>query len=118
MDLTRNEIPQLSNVDFRHVENMFTVKEDQDGFTYYDLTDTVYINPNELSPILFSEHSVSIGDNFYSLSRRYYDNTNLWWIIATVNRIDNPFDLQTMVGDTIKIPIKSLVSEILSVLRQ
>lgn len=114
MDKRRKDIIDLQNVDIRHLENMFVVKEDSDGRYYYDLTDTIFMNPDTMNPLLFEEHEVTSIDTLYGLSLRYFDTRSLWWLVGVVNNINDPFDLNDMVGETIKIPIKSIVSEILT----
>jgi hypothetical protein len=116
MDKRRKDIQELSNLDNRHLENMFIVKTDSDDNYYYDLTDSLYINPDTMDPLLFGSYDIKGGDTLYSISDKYYGTTNLWWVVGTTNRIDNPFDIENMVGTTIKIPIKSVVGEILAVI--
>lgn len=47
------------------------------------------------------------------LAARYYGTrmSGLWWIIAHVNDIDDPFAIEP--GDTIRIPSKTLVNAII-----
>jgi hypothetical protein len=116
MDKRSADIPELSSLDSRHLENMFIVKTDSDDNYYYDLTDSLYLNPDTMDSLLFGSYDIQGGDTLYSISNKYYGTTTLWWVVGTTNRIDNPFDLESMVGVSIKIPIKSVVGEILSVI--
>ena len=116
MDKKRKQIKELSNIDLKHLENMFVIKQDNDGVYYYDLTDTIYMNPDDLTPTSYQEYKISNGDNFYSLSYRYYNTFQLWWVIAIVNNIDNPFEINNMIGKIIKIPVISVVNQILRVI--
>ena len=118
MNRKRTQIPELRNIDFRHLENMFSVKKGSDGRFYYDLTDTIFINPDTMSPLLFEEHVLVNGDTLYSLSQKYYETRNLWWLIGITNNINDPFELDNMTGQTINIPINSIVGEILNTISQ
>lgn len=116
MDKRRKDIAELSNLDNQHFENMFNVKTDGDDNYYYDLSDSLYINPDTMDPVLFGSYAIKGGDTLYSISELYYGTMNLWWVVGTTNRIDNPFDLENMIGDIIRLPIKSVVGEIISVI--
>jgi len=116
MDKRRKDISDIPNLGSQHLENMFTVKTDSDGGYYYDLTDTLYIDPDTMDPLLFGSYAIKGGDTLYSISRSFYDTSDLWWLVGITNRIDNPFDIDDMVGEVIKIPIKSVVGEIVSVI--
>lgn len=47
-------------------------------------------------------HRVSYGDTLWRLAFKYYGNSKLWWIIADVNNIINPFELT--IGVDLLIP--------------
>ena len=52
-------------------------------------------------------HIIIDGDTLQSIAFLYYNNPSLWYIIADINNIDNPFFLQT--GDKLIIPTKNNV---------
>ena len=61
------------------------VKKDKDNKRYYKPT----IVPN--IPIKDSDIFVYplYGDRFDTMAQRYYENSNLWWIIAKANEISD-----------------------------
>jgi len=55
-----------------------------------------------------SYYVIVYGDTLYSISRKYYGSSSLWFMIADVNdNIEDIFDLPF--GDTILIPNISLI---------
>jgi len=113
MDIIRKNTSELPSLKSAHKDNMFTVKKDEHGNMYYDLTDDVYLS-KELPSMNFKNHTVRVNDDVYALSDEYFDTTNFWWVILVVNDFDDPFILKKMVGQTIKIPTKTLVSNIIN----
>lgn len=47
-------------------------------------------------------HSVQIGDEISSLAKRFGGKEKLWWIIADINELEFPYELEP--GTTILIP--------------
>ncbi len=48
-------------------------------------------------------HIWSLGDRYYKLAHKYYNDTNYWWVIARFNR--KPTEAHLKIGDTISIPM-------------
>lgn len=92
--------------------NMFTT-EYKNGKYQFLLNKTLIIkgSANARSE-LFIKHKFSYGDQWSLLSQKFYDTTDLWWVICKFNGISNPFILPS-VGTTIKIPSRDLVDTIL-----
>lgn len=62
------------------------------------------IGANMLKDCPWSAHKVSGSDSLHSLALKYYNNPTLWWAIAYMNDIFDPFvHLQTKYS-VIKIP--------------
>ena len=54
-------------------------------------------------------HTVMDGDALTNIAYKYYapisnDPAKYWWIIADVNSIDDPLDIQDLIGEDILIP--------------
>ena len=49
-------------------------------------------------------HKLVDGDTLWALAFKFYGDSKLWWIIADVNNIINPLELDTLVGTEIIIP--------------
>jgi nucleoid-associated protein YgaU len=47
-------------------------------------------------------HTWKLGDKFYKLAAKYYDDATSWWIIALYN--SRPTEAHVRVGDVILIP--------------
>ena len=58
-------------------------------------------------------HVWTIGDRYYKLADKHYDNSTLWWVIAWYNQM--PTEAHVQLGDTIYIPLP--LHKILSLLR-
>lgn len=56
------------------------------------------------------EHTVVGQETFDSLADSFYDDQELWWLIADVNDFLFPLDLKP--GDVLLIPDKSVLAEL------
>lgn len=56
------------------------------------------------------EHLIVGGETLDAIAERYYKNQNLWWLIADVNNIVFPLDIQS--GQTVKIPNRSVLADL------
>jgi len=48
-------------------------------------------------------HIWKVGDRFYKLANEYYNDPELWWVIALFNR--TPTESHVKLGDSVQIPI-------------
>ena len=62
--------------------------------------------------ITTTQHVWKYGDRFYKLAHTYYDDPQLWWIIAWYNGY--PTEANVKIGDTLDIPLN--LEEIIKVL--
>ena len=72
-------------------ENVFNVYTDSDDRYYYNLLKNVHF-PDDLSPSVFSTVNPLPGELLPQLAHRVYNNVTLWWVIAKVNKINNPLE--------------------------
>lgn len=73
---------------------------------YYNATDNTYIQgvTNYLDDTtIATAHVVTHRDTLDTLALRYYNNPTLYWVIASYNRIQNPYE-PLEVGSVIQIP--------------
>ena len=57
-----------------------------------DIWDSYVINPfNKGEMKFFLLHRVEAGQTWVKLSRTYYDDERLWWILPLFNDIEDPF---------------------------
>lgn len=53
-----------------------------------------------------------VGDRFYKLSSKYYNNPEYWWVIAWFNK--KPTEQHVQLGETILVPL--FLDELLSII--
>ena len=88
----RNTIPGLSDLESYDFENIFKMCFDTDKQAFfYNIIKTVNI-PNNISQDLFEVQVVPPSTSMTALSYRVYGTVKLWWLICTVNNIDNPVE--------------------------
>lgn len=104
----KNLIP--SSFDATQWTNLFNIYQDKDGKYFFNLVNSVQLKDEEINPIYFETHYGTESDNLFHLSHRYYDTISLWWLIAYVNKLDDPFFLE---GKTLRIFKPEVVGQIL-----
>ena len=57
----------------------------------------------DLMDIRVITHIWKVGDRFYKLSDKYYNNPNYWWILAWFNH--KPLETDISLGEIINIPL-------------
>ena len=60
-------------------------------------------NVSERAALQKDTHIWKYGDRFYNLADKYYNNPELWWIIAWYNGY--PTEAHIRKGDVIEIPV-------------
>ena len=70
---------------------------------------TQYVTPKfknptqkELDKIPFDVYYWSVGDRYFKLAQKYYNDQSLWYLIALFNK--KPTEAQIKAGDEIRIP--------------
>lgn len=57
----------------------------------------------QMQDITTVKHIWSVGDRYYKLAAKYYEDPKDWWIIALFN--NKPTESDIMLGDQILIPL-------------
>lgn len=70
-----------------------------------------------LNVSFFDEYIIENGDRWDLLSFKFYNTTQLWWVLAKYNTVKDPFT-ELVVGEQIKIIKPSLVSSLILSLRE
>jgi len=91
--------------------NIFQTYTDEDGYEYYNLLNSIYID-GDIDASLYDEYYMTSSDNWYDLANRYYGDNRLWWTILIANNIINPFE--SLANTKIKILKSFVVSDIIS----
>lgn len=110
--MKQNQIKELPRLDIEHLENIFNVYQDQNGMYFYNLLQTV-VFPTDLPDNLFESYAIRFGDTWPYISYKKYKTPNLWWVILLANNIQDPTK-PLVHGNVIRIPIKTVVTEILT----
>ena len=69
----------------------------------YDTPWLTYPTADEILTLTPIPHIWSMGDRFYKLASRYYQDPRLWWIIAWYNR--TPTEAHVKTGWIIDVPL-------------
>lgn len=89
-----------------------------------DIWDAYVISPFYKDQLrYFQLHKISSGDSWVSLSKQYYNDERLWWIIPLFNDIEDPFivmdeDLFTENVEQVKVLQSQYVNQLLLNARQ
>lgn len=110
--MKQNQIKDLKKLNVENFENIFNVYRDQDGLYFYNLLQTVVFPPN-LPLNLFTSYPIAYGDTWPFISYKTLNTPNLWWIILLANNIQDPTKMPAN-GTVIKVPIMSVVKEVLA----
>ncbi len=57
---------------------------------------------SQVRTLQLSGHIWSVGDRFYKLAQKHYQDASYWWVIAWFNQ--KPTESHLKLGDTIQIP--------------
>lgn len=82
---------------------LFPIFKDINGVKFLNLFRSYKLNEQIQSDILlFSSYEVSNGEYWDDIAYKVYGIPQLWWIIALINNVVNPFE-ELNDGDNIKI---------------
>ena len=87
--MNQNSIQALPNLPQSRYENIFNVYQDSSNYYFYNLLQTVVL-PDTLPAGYFISYNVEPGDTLPLISFKMYKRIDLWWVIASFNKIDNP----------------------------
>ena len=73
-------------------------------------TRTQYFKNIDKSKIQSTQYVWKKSDNLFKLANRFYNNRNLWWIIAHFN--EKPTDAHFEIGEVIYIPPANYYSQL------
>lgn len=111
-DDERKQLRKDVGISDKSLANLFNI-ELRNGKYEFNSNKTVIINGSQDAiQELYFIHRFSMGDSWASISFKYYDTTDLWWIICKFNNVVNP-NIIPAIGTIIMIPKKDLVDFIL-----
>ena len=65
--------------------------------------DLNYPTPEQIAELELISHVWKVGDKLYKLAHEYYDDAELWWVIAFYNK--KPTESHFAIGDVLRIPL-------------
>lgn len=117
--MNQNKIQDLPTLKMENMENIFQVYTDENDRYFYNLLQTIRI-PTDLPKGYYTFYNIKYGDTWPTVSYKFYQTPNLWWVIVAANNILNPVT-QPEPGTTIKIIkteiVRSMLIEIYNQIR-
>lgn len=104
---------RLQNVSYLRLFNL--VYDKQNNVKFLNIFKTFIIDQENANKYMFEIYNVDNDDWFDNISSRYYGTPYLWWLIALMNNITNPFEelnpgmqLKMLKKDYIYVVIKEI----------
>lgn len=112
----QNSITELPGLDTYRFENLFNVYRDG-NFFYYNLLATTNF-PNTINSEFYYSYTVPYDNLTWTfISELHYQTTELWWLICSVNNIQNPIDFPKA-GTVLKMLKADVVMGVLQSIKQ
>lgn len=90
--------------------NLFNIYQDNNGNYFFNLFNSLQLKDDDINPVYYDEYYATDSDNLFHLSHKFYGNLQLWWIIAEVNKVNDPFFIE---DQKLKILKPEIVSQII-----
>lgn len=118
MDLSLYNKYTKQNISNASQLKLFSILDDVSNNTYYlNIFRTYVTNVSALNDNSFYElYEVDNNDWWDSISYRFYNTPQLWWVICIVNNITNPFE-ELYPGKVLRILKNSYIYNILKEIR-
>jgi|TARA_R110000803_G_scaffold90872_1_gene158315 hypothetical protein len=84
----------------------------EQGIRQTGVNQLLYPNQQIYDSIETAAVTWKVGDRFYKLSSKYYNNPEYWWVIAWFNK--KPTEQHIELGETILVPL--FLDELLSII--
>jgi nucleoid-associated protein YgaU len=78
-------------------------KRNTKSILQYATANLTHPTSNEIANLSTVNHVWSEGDRFWKLADQYYNQPELWWVIAWFNRM--PTEGQVKLGDIVVVPL-------------
>jgi hypothetical protein len=115
--MKHNDITDLVSIESTKLENLFNVYQESTGEYFYNILNTVNFDSDNMAPYLYDWYSVITGDTYTGISYKHYNTINLWWVICSLNNIQNPTSAPTP-GESIKILKSNYVNDVLTTINR
>src|SRR5574344_393833 len=92
--------------------NLFGVEYKNGNYEFRSNKTISIVGSNKANQEMFDFYKISAGDSWASISYKFYNTTDLWWIICKFNNTNNP-NIIPNIGTTLMIPKKEFVEFVL-----
>tara|TARA_E500000318_G_C3569248_1_gene217100 strand:- start:4740 stop:5111 length:372 start_codon:yes stop_codon:yes gene_type:complete len=111
LQLYHNDIEELSKLSYTRYENIFQIAKNN-NYYFYNILKKINF-PDNIDSRSYNEVIVSSSVPYTTLSFKYYDTQDLWWLICMVNNIKNPIT-NIKAGTKLKILSVDAVNQVLA----
>ena len=112
----QNSIPGLPTLTNLKYENIFKIYQNKDGYYTYNPLNTIAFPGLSDNPALYTVLTVTEKMPLTVISYKAYGTIDLWWLIALINQVKNPFEFAST--GTVKILKPQYVSLVISQISQ
>jgi len=116
-----SELESISALNFANIFNVYDEPKLGATFKTYNINRTLNFTDLDKTSTdnngLFTPHRVESGDTWTTLSFKFYQTIELWWLVAKVNNIIDPTEDPT-IGSVIRILKSDTVNDILTSIRE
>ena len=97
----------------KDLANFFNIySNDEDGSRYFNMTRSVYFDGNaEAYPFTYNKYIAKEGDAWTTISYKFYNTIEYWWIICKFNSVIDP-TVMPIAGELLKIPTLELANKV------
>ena len=115
--MNRNDVtglPKISLYSFENFLNVYT--DDSTGKNFYNLLRSINVFPADNSDVE-DTYIIKPSDTWVSISYKYYNTLDLWWLVCCYNQITNPTSMPEY-GTVIKLLKSKYVGTVLNELQK
>ena len=87
----------------RNLYNDFFAERNINHISQYDTPKIPYLDVDVRTKCSSVTHLWRLGDRYYKLADRYYDDPTYWWVIAWYNQ--RPLETDINIGGVVHIPL-------------
>ena len=106
-----SDTPHITEENFA---NLFNIYLKNDNELTYSINKSIHFkNINNLSPNKFTFYECQNRDQWSTISYKFYNTIELWWLICKFNNIQDPVLESPVPGQTIKLLNPGLVNGVI-----
>ena len=114
MNQYHKDIEGLNEISSVNFENIFTMHKDGD-YHFYNILKTINFS-KDLKDEFYYNYRVRSNVAYTTLSFKFYNTINLWWLIVLLNNINNPVEF-IKPGTVLKVLKQQYVSGLLNTIK-